>query len=327
MFHRFALCVLFIASSTHVNGQSQGLGFQAFARSIQATEKGLERVHGEVESKRSQALITEKSDIQEAKRIWAKTKTKRRKIDTRFKKLAKRLPRTSSIKPENAPQLALRLLKSWIERSDAFTVREQLLNGLGDFSKILAQQVSHKERRDLLNVISKRQSQVPGISDLDVLIEVLLWESIFFPSTTPKAKCLDTVSIDLILLFTGRGANGISKSGEKYYVASQFLADGFREDLKDKSNQVRHFCWAWRMFMKSKSPQATQSLLYLKELKDSKTRKLPMNKADLRLNKCAATVARMVKNNGSPMDIIGTAAVMRQVLGKKADTEKEPTQE
>ncbi len=316
MIHRLSFFLLLWVSTTQLPAQSENVGFQPFVRSIQSTEKSLEIVHLKVKLQRIVALKTEKSDANKGEKIWATTLKKRQRIDSRFKKLAKKLPRISSIKPTDAPELAVRLLSSWVKRSDAVTIRKLVDKDLPEFRKILSRQISGKKRRDFLHVVCSRQSQVPGVSDLDVLIEVILWEDFFFPPAKPKTNHLDTVSIDLILLFTDRGADGISQSGEKYYVASRFLADGFRDDLKDKSNQVRHFCWAWRMFMKSRNPAAIRSLLYFKEIRDSKTRKLPMNKADLRLNKCAGLIAKTVKNNGDPMSIIGTAAVMRKVLGK-----------
>ena len=80
-----------------------------------------------------------------------------------------------------------------------------------------------------------------------------------------------------MLLFTERGPDGLLLSKSKFYRAGQFLDSGFKEALRDGSNQVRHFCAALRMFALSGNREQTEALLRLKELRDAKTRKLALN--------------------------------------------------
>lgn len=149
-------------------------------------------------------------------------------------------------------------------------------------------------RRRLLAAVADRLAATPGTSDLDVLCGVVQWDAIFLGSLTAGRAQLEAVSTDLILIFTERAANGIKLSRSKLYRRRGFSARGFRAPLRDGSDQVRHFTWAFRMFARSKNNASMEKLLALKERADATQRKQPLNQADLALNRAARSLVEQI---------------------------------
>jgi hypothetical protein len=154
--------------------------------------------------------------------------------------------------------------------------------------------VDAAERRALLAVVVDRLASTPGYSDLDVLCDVVRWDALFLGSLEAGQPQLDALSTDLILLFTERAANGVALSRSKLYGGGRFGSLGFRKDLRDGSDQVRHFTWAFRMFARSKNNDAMEKLLTLKERADAKLRKQPLNQADMILNRAARRLVEQI---------------------------------
>ena len=89
---------------------------------------------------------------------------------------------------------------------------------------------------------------------------------------------------------------------------------GFHESFQDGSDQVRHFCWALRLFANADSPEKAARLLQLKELRDSFTRSVPVNEADRLLNQVAGELIEHLRAETAFDDALTWEVLFRQAL-------------
>lgn len=219
------------------------------------------------------------------------------------------------------------VVRSWLLTCEPARVRADLTAAS---AIALAWFDAASERRALLAAIADRHVATPGFSDVDVLCEVVAWDAIFLERLGAGAPQLDALSSDLIQICTERAADGVSKSGSRLYRATRFSDRGFRPALRDGSDQVRHFAWAFRMFAKSERRDGVEALLAFKERMDATRRKQPLNKADLALNKAARrlvetildvpTGTRPAETERIPIPAARHAGLFRRVLGERAAT-------
>ncbi len=151
-------------------------------------------------------------------------------------------------------------------------------------------------RRDLLQQIADRVLATPGTTDVDTLVETVAWAALFTPPE-PKAA-LATLSADLVVLFTERGENGVTESRAGYYRPGRFHSSGFAVRLRDDSDQVRHFCWALRMFAVAQHRGLAERVLRQKEEDDARRRELPLSEADIALNAVARQLVEELLGTG-----------------------------
>ncbi len=175
---------------------------------------------------------------------------------------------------------------AWIEIGEPNQVWLMLRRDRSGVKQALAMRGSDATRRALLADILARIAATPGHSDVDALASVTNWAGLVLGNRTGAAQ-LNLLSKDLILLLTERDVDGISLSKAGHYTPGRFRDRGFAEPLRDGSDQVRHFAWAFRMFAASADADATAWFLTLKEKRDAAARKVPLNQADLALNKAA----------------------------------------
>lgn len=209
-------------------------------------------------------------------------------------------------------------VRAWIEIGEPGTIRGVIDSVTGGVPRALALPGRAPPRRALLAAVVDRIAATPGTTDLDALLGVLAWEVLFVDGIKPKER-LDTVSGDLILLFTERAENGLSKSSRKYYKAGRFEDRGFARRFRDASDQVRHFAWAFRMFAVSSNPDLTSKMLRMKEEQDAKTRKKPLSQEDLALNASARKLVGDIlggEDGANPVSAEGWGRLFREELAR-----------
>ncbi|MFT7619480.1 MAG: hypothetical protein ACI97A_003134 [Planctomycetota bacterium] len=306
----FALSLL----GSHLVAQS-GASDSPFVKVIKSKTKSLEKTFLDLATKRTEALANSKhvADKKWAAE-WSKTEDQRSEIHQAYTSLAQDFTKLSGIKDHDRLMLFAQLLRAWIAHGEVVTIRETLQSKFKKPGQLLLL-LAATERRKLLHQVSTRAQATPGVTDLDVLLEVVNWEVLFLTSKPNTPIRHDDLSTDLILLFTDRGAGGIVKSNAGFYRPGLLLDRGFKAELRDESNQVRHFCWALRMFAKSENPDSTESILRLKEWRDAKVRKTPINEADLKLNRAARRIASILKLQVDPLALRDVPKLLKTTLG------------
>lgn len=218
----------------------------------------------------------------------------------------------------------LKLVAGWIELGAPETVRKTIVARPLSLRTALLWQTDPQARRKFLAGVADRLSGTPARTDLEDLTELLAWTALFHSELPRGRQQLQAVTKDLVLVLTERDETGIRRSRSGYYRPGRFLDIGFGAELRDGSDQVRHFIWALRAMVRSPDLQATERLLDLKELRDSVTRGAPMEKADLALNRRAREVAATMlgvvtgvpRRDRVPRSVLDLAEVVRQALGR-----------
>ncbi len=310
------LSLVLFMGAPFVCAQKAKPAYRAFDAAIGTASRKLEKTHKSLETKRRLANAASRVDPQgNWHHSWQKTSPSRSRIHKSYLTLAKRLENHQELNDREKLELTFHLLTAWVKYGEVDLIRQNLAKEVPQLAKRLATCEDSKKRRDFLNLVALRNVGCPGGNDLDVLVEVAEWEVLFLAALDGQKKQLQTLSTDLIFLFTDRNAGGIRKSSAGYYKVGLFLDRGFKKDLRDKSNQVRHFAWAFRMFSASNNHKAIEGLLRLKETRDARTRKLKINQADLKLNKCARLLVEKIKNKGKPLKMSAIPKLLRSDLG------------
>ena len=182
------------------------------------------------------------------------------------------------------------IMRSLVEIGEAGSLRVELAKDQASALVPLAWGESAVQRRSFLTLLASRLAQTPGVSDLKILEDVIAWDELFLSRSTPR-DAVDALTEDLILIFSDRSGDGMTPSDATFYKAGRCGDTGFDSSLRDGSDQVRHFCWALRIFHNSSDRDFSERLLRMKEVYDAKKRKLPLDRADLRLNHAAREVA------------------------------------
>ena len=184
-------------------------------------------------------------------------------------------------------------VRAWLEVGEPEILRGVIETMPGTLPRALALPAPAHARRRLLATVADRSAATPGRSDLETLAAVLTWAAPFAEGRSAQAQA-EQVSADLLLVFTERAENGLSKNDGRYHRARGLRDSGFGARFRDGSDQVRHFAWAFRMFVLSRDGDATERLLRAKEEQDARTRGEPLNEKDLALNRSArALVAEL----------------------------------
>ena len=243
--------------------------------------------------------------------------------------------RASSLHPDARATLAaliLPIVECWIDLAAPRNRPSDLGASYPAFATILAAHDGARERRRFLNRIVDRECTRDGTSDLDLLCTTVAWDALFLRDLATGPRQLRALSADLILLFTERGPDGLRLSEAGFYRPGRTRDRGFRASLRDGGDQVRHFCWALRMFATSLVPALTEQVLRAKELKDASQRGGGENASDLRLNRTAREIvaeilgvarpesAGATPTRPTPLPIGDYAALFRQRLGPAAVT-------
>jgi len=167
-------------------------------------------------------------------------------------------------------------------------------------------------RRALLHAVLERAAALPGTTDLDVLVEVVEWDTLLLRELESDAA-VDQLSRDMVVLFTERAEDGMTRGDAGYYRGGRLRDTGFASRLRDDSDQVRHFAWAFRMF--AISPDA-DSVLHMKEVGDALRRGKPINEVDLVLNATAGRVVARLRGTAQPhLALSDLPRHLRAVLG------------
>lgn len=218
-------------------------------------------------------------------------------------------------------------LRTWIEVDEPEFILERLESEAHGIAALLPRLTDKDVRRQVLNVLIERQSGCPGYSDLDLLTHLVEWEALFLKDLPPGKDQLDSLSEDLILLFTERASDGISRSSAGYFQAGRFTDRGFKREFRDGNDQLRHFAWAFRIFATSSNPDQGEALLVLKETRDAFARDEPLNQADLSLNRAVRDlVAELLGRDedgleiGLPVAIEEYATRIHRQLGNSRST-------
>ena len=208
------------------------------------------------------------------------------------------------------------VLDAWVAVGEPRDVLADLRASEPAFATALAWLDDGARRRGSLNAIVERLTATPGESALDTLRDTVDWETLFLRETpSPRAR-LELLSGDLVLLFTERGLDGYARSGAGSYQSGRMGESGFAPELRDGSDQVRHFAWALRVLTVSQSFDQGDAMLRLKEERDSLTRGKPIEAADLRLNALAREFAEaLVGERGRGMRLQRYAAWLDERLG------------
>jgi hypothetical protein len=250
------------------------------------------------------------------RKAWARDGRVRRRLHQRFRELVVSFHDASMRLPpaENKARgaFAVAAIRAWARLSEPDSVAVDLRANDGQLARLLQLDHDASRRRRLLTEVADRLVATPGKSDLDVLCSVVDWSAMFHGGRGTRKKQLDAVSADLVLVFTDRNTGGVLPAKAGFYRAGRFTSRGFAPTLRDGSDQVRHFAWAFRLFALSRSADQTEQLLRLKEQADSRTRKLPLDEADLRLNKLARKIVERIRDSS---ELASAASYSRLISG------------
>ena len=197
--------------------------------------------------------------------------------------------------------VCLEVLQEWIRVTGPKAVLDAVRDEHPSLAVALGWLEDPSRRRDFLYRIVLRLTGTPGGSDLGVLVAVVRWEALLLQGRAAGEEQLDSLTSDLILLFTERSPDGISRSGAGYYSKGRLKDGGFKKSLRDGSDQVRHFAWAFRHFAASDNREATEELLHAKEIRDALERDQEVSEADLALNRAARQIVEeILPGTGKP---------------------------
>jgi hypothetical protein len=217
------------------------------------------------------------------------------------------LAQALAIEPPLAAPLAARVagacldvLEVWLPRVDPVGLLPHMAERWPGATAALALETPRDRRRALLAAIADRGVQTAE-SDVRLLAAVAGWAGLFAAGRPAGRPQLLQVTADLMWVFTERTPDGVGRSGSRWYRPGRCGDRGFHEALRDGSDQVRHAVWAWRMFSLHDLHDQTEALLTFKEQRDAQRRGVPLNRADLRLNKAArALAAEVLDHEGTP---------------------------
>lgn len=192
-------------------------------------------------------------------------------------------------------RLCLPVVKIWLDRVAPQLVLGSLRREHDRVGKLLAN-LEPTERRSVLAKVVERSAKHRSLTSLDVLVGAVDWDALLLGRDSTGRASLDALSTDLVLVFTERSPDGMRESGSPHYRSGRTRDTGFARELRDGSDQVRHFCWAMRLFAVSKNLPITEAVLRLKEVDDARRRKTAgLNEADLRLNNAARRFVEEVR--------------------------------
>ena len=242
------------------------------------------------------------------KREWQATERSRRTIRSQIHRLIRQghrrlesVVQASSTGPlagdarQSVARASLGIVGAWVRLAEPQTVLQELPGRFPALAAVLGWATDSAARRSFLASVTDRLSVTPAMSDVDVLCEVVGWDELFLREQ-PAAESFQMLTTDLVLVFTERAADGIAVSGSALYRAGRCGDSGFHEGFRDGSDQVRHLCWALRVFARAPDPDPVEQLLRMKEARDAERRGEPLNQADLRLNHAARELVREFRN-------------------------------
>jgi hypothetical protein len=230
--------------------------------------------------------------------------------------------------------LILPIVERWSDLAAPHNAPCDLRASYPAFAASLTAHRAVRERRQFLNRVVDRGSTTGEMSDLDLLCLTVAWDAVFLRDLVAGPRQLRALTADLILLFTERGPDGLRLSEAGFYRPGRTRDRGFRSRLRDGGDQVRHFCWALRMFAISPVPALTERLLGGKELRDAGQRGGVENASDLRLNRTAREIVAEILGAApqetadatpaprTPLAIEDYAALFRDRLGPAAEAER-----
>ena len=238
-----------------------------------------------------------------ALRYWKRTAQQRATVQSRVEQIlvewhgaldrivpSEKRPGPPRAQREEIAQLCVSVLGEWASVGEPGAILASIRDEHGGLRAALGWLESTQVRRDFLHVVADRTAATTGRSDVDVLVAIVEWEALFLANAEPGRVAFDVLTEDLILLFTDRGSDALSLSGSTHYRPSRCRDIGFKAALRDGSDQVRHVCWAFRMYSISESLDDAERTLRFKELGDAVRRGLPLNEADLSLNRAAREI-------------------------------------
>lgn len=317
--HRIRLCFLLCLSSLAFAGDGVTLGIPraGIRGALESTGNELRKMSLELEVAGFRARLLERGpQPAEWEEAWERTHASRELIQARYAELDQRLQVAAIEDQGERDELQRQLLTDWLGMGEPALIRAHFRTSASPLEERCGLYTEDSRRRDLLHAVLLREAWTPGHDDLDALIEVLEWEALLLDES--DGLPLEQLSTDLILLFSDRAADGFTLSGADYYKTGVFLDRGLRADLKDASNQLRHLCWALRLFSISEDLDATEKLLRFKEQRDAITRKLPLNEADLELNRTARALVERMRDASVPLTLAELPALFRAALGPAA---------
>lgn len=171
-------------------------------------------------------------------------------------------------------------------------------------------------RHQLLAGIADRLAASAG-SDLDAMCAVFDLAALFHAREHPGRAQLDAVTEDLALVLADRKPNGLAAAGSRFYRGGRFGDRGFHASFRDQSDQVRHSVWALRVFANANDLSSGLRILRLKEERDSRSRKLPVNETDLALNAAVQGVAAAALFSVPPISAARFGTLLRFALGQR----------
>jgi hypothetical protein len=203
---------------------------------------------------------------------------------------------------QSVARASLEIADAWSRLAKPRSLLGDLSNQYPAWVTALGWMTDSDLRRSYLAGVADRVSSTPGTTDLDVLCAVVGWQDVFFADLPAGKKRVHMMTADLILIFTDRAADGFSKSGSALYRVGRCRDSGLREGLRDGSDQIRHFCWALRLFATGGDPDSVEQLLRMKEARDATQRGIPVNQADIELNRTARELMEQLHNldRGTP---------------------------
>ncbi|MHC5064239.1 MAG: hypothetical protein ACYTG5_09715 [Planctomycetota bacterium] len=181
-------------------------------------------------------------------------------------------------------QASVATLRTWIEVDEPLLILERLESRSTGVAALLPRLTDKDARRQILRIVIDRQSGYPTFSDLDLLAHIVQWEAVFLGALPPGKAQLESLSEDLILLFSELDPDGSTRTSTEYYHSDRFTDQGMRIEFRDGSDQIRQFAWAFRVFATSSNPDKSEALLVYEETKASFARNEPINQVDLSLN-------------------------------------------
>jgi len=262
-----------------------------------------------------------------ALRDWERTAQQRATVQARVEQIlvewhgaldrivpSEKRPGPPRAQREEIAQLSVSVLGEWASVGEPVAILASIRDEHGGLGAALGWLESTEVRRDFLHLVADRTAATTGRSDVDVLVSIVEWEALFLAREAPGDVAFDMLTEDLILLFTDRGGDALSLSGSTHYRPGRCRDAGFKEALRDGSDQVRHVCWALRMYSIAESLDAAVQTLRFKELGDAMRRGLPINEADLSLNRAAREIVEDILADPAPPAIDAWPALLREKL-------------
>jgi len=191
------------------------------------------------------------------------------------------------------------LIELWLRRERPDVVFRTLDRELHHIAGLLPD-LEPRARRRLLGHVADRLAKQRGLTSVDVLTRSVECAAVLLGPASTGEHGLDAITADLVVVFTERDTNGVKRASSGEYRRRGLTDSGFHPDYRDGSDQVRHFCWAIRLFVVNEHPTLVDVLLALKEIRDAKRRKKQLDVADLRLNGASRRFVTAIRSSPRP---------------------------